>query len=244
MNVLRHLHRPWTLLSLFTLVVVAALIPASASALLSGPAPSLGAAGSFAVLAGTAVTCTDSTVTGNVGVYPGVPITQTSCPVTGTLNGGDTVAAQAHDDFLVAYDAFKALPCDQGLATLDGQTLSPGVYCFDSAATSTGGVLTLDGPADGIWIFKIGTLGTGALTGTNFTVIRKDGTPLSCNSVYWSVADAVTMTDSKFVGTVLAGAAVTLTRGTFNGNAYAKNAATTTGAAITGCTLGGSVAPF
>src|SRR5438105_478378 len=54
-------------------------------ALTSGP-PSLGAAASFAVLAGTAVTCTNGTITGDVGVYPGTAITQTSCPVTGTLH--------------------------------------------------------------------------------------------------------------------------------------------------------------
>ena len=240
MHVLRNLRPSRTLLSLVFSVVVAGLIPMSALALVagSGAAPSLGAAGSFAVLAGTEVTCTDSTVIGDVGVYPGVPITQTSCPVIGTIHGGDTVAAQASNDFLAASDAFRALPCDQSLATLDGQTLTPGVYCFDSAATSTGSVLTLDGPSNGLWIFKVGTLGTGALTGTNFTVVRKDGTPPACNSVYWSVADAVTMTDSTLTGTVLAGAAVTLTRGTFNGNAYAKTGVTTTGAALTGCALG------
>jgi hypothetical protein len=205
--------------------------------------PSLGSAATFAVLAGTAVTCTNATVTGNVGVYPGITITQTSCPVTGTIDAGDSVAAQAHNDFVVAYDAFKALPCGQALATLNAQTLSPGVYCFDAAATSTGGVLTLDGPSDGVWIFKIGSLGTGALTGTNFTVVKPDGTPPPCNSVYWWVAEAATMTDSKFVGTILAGAAITLTRGTFNGNAYAKAAATITGTAATGCVLGSGTTP-
>ncbi|MFL5312291.1 MAG: post-COAP-1 domain-containing protein [Myxococcales bacterium] len=206
-------------------------------------APSLGSAASFAVLAGTAVTCTDATVTGNVGVYPGVTITQTSCPVTGTIDAGDSVAAQAHNDFVLAYDAFKALPCGKTLTTLDGQTLSAGVFCFDAAATSTGGVLTLDGPSDGIWIFKIGSLGTGALTGTNFTVVKPDGSAPPCNSVYWWVAEAATMTDSKFVGTILAGAAITLTRGTFNGNAYALAATTITGAAATACTLGGGTTP-
>lgn len=47
-----------------------------------------------------------------------------------------------------------------------GVTLAPGAYCFDAAATLTG-ALTLDGPATGIWTFKIGTIGTGALTGTS-----------------------------------------------------------------------------
>jgi hypothetical protein len=165
--------------------------------------------------------------------------------VTGTIHAGDTVAAQAHRDFVTAYDAFKALPCDRTrtLTTLDGQRLSPGVYCFDAAATSAGGVLTLDGPSNGTWIFKIGTLGTGALTGTNFSVVTPSGAAPACGSVYWWVAEAVTMTDSKFVGTILAGAAITLTRGTFNGNALAKGAATITGTAATGCALGSGSPP-
>jgi hypothetical protein len=201
-------------------------------------APSLGAASSFAILAGTAVTCTNATVTGNVGVFPGTAITQTSCPVTGTINAGNTVAAQAASDFLIAYDQFKALTCDRTLTTIDGLTLAPGVYCFDAAATSAGGVLTLDGPSTGIWVFKIGTLGTGALTGTGFSVVTPSGASPPCNDVFWWVAEAVTMTDSQFVGTILAGAAVTLTRGTFNGDAFAKAAVTITGTAVTACALG------
>ncbi len=135
----------------------------------STSAPSVGAAGNFAVLAGTAVTCTNGTVTGNVGVSPGTAITQTSCPVTGTINSGNAAAVQANSDFFIAYDKFKALACDRTLSTFDSQTLSPGVYCVDAAATFTDAVLTLAG--NGPWIFKVGTLGTGALTGTRFSVV-------------------------------------------------------------------------
>jgi hypothetical protein len=215
----------------------------STAAALTTVPPSLGSAGSFAVLAGTAVTCTGTTITGNVGVSPGTSITQTSCPITGTIDPGDTTAAAAQSAFLVAYDQFAALPCDQVLTTLDAQTLLPGVYCFDAAATSTGGVLTLNGPSTGLWIFKVGTLGTGALTGTNFSVVTAGGAPVPCAGVYWWVAEGVTMTDSPFAGTILAGAAITLTRATFNGNALAKAAVTVTGDAVTGCATGGVVVP-
>ena len=208
----------------------------------SSAAPSLGAAASFAVLASTAVTCTDGTIAGNVGVSPGIAITQTNCPVTGTIHANDATAAQAHTDFNTAYAAFAALPCGQTLTSLN-QTLSPGIYCFDAAATSTGGVLTLNGPSNGTWIFKVGTLGTGALTGTNFSVVTSNGTAPACGSVYWWVAEAVTLTDSKFVGTILAGQAITLTRGTFNGDAYSKAAITITGDVVTGCALGGGSNP-
>ena len=201
-------------------------------------APSVGAAGNFAVLAGTAVTCTDGTITGNVGVSPGTAITQTSCPVTGTINAGNAAAAQANSDFFIAYDKFKVLACDRTLTTFDSQTLSPGVYCVDAAATFTDAVLTLSGPANGLWIFKIGNLGTGALTGTRFSVVTPSGAPPPCNNVFWWVAQAATMTDSKFVGSILAGAAISLTRGTFSGDAFAKAAVTITGTAVTACAIG------
>ncbi len=200
--------------------------------------PPFGTSGSFAILANTAVTCTDATIIGDVGVSPGNAIAQTSCPVTGALHPNDAAATQAYADFLVAYDAVAALPCDQVLTTLDGLTLAPGTYCFDAAATSTGGVLTLDGPANGSWIFKIGTLGTGALTGTNFSVVTPAGTPPACGNVTWWTAEAVTLTDSQFVGNVLSGAAVTLTRGTFAGNAHSKAGVTITGDAVIGCNMG------
>jgi hypothetical protein len=70
--------------------------------------------------------------------------------------------------------------------TSDGVTLAPGVYCFDAAATLTGR-LTLDGPANGIWIFRVGTSGTGAFTGTNFSVdMAGGGRPCG---VYWGIAE-------------------------------------------------------
>ncbi len=198
-------------------------------------------ASNFAVLAGTAVTCTDSTVTGDVGVYPGTAITQTNCTVVGTVHTADAAAAAAYANFLSAYDALALVPCDQTLTTLDGQILSPGVYCVDAAATSTGSVLTLNGPSTGTWIFKIGTLGTGALTGTNFSVVMADGTPVPCNSVTWWVAQAATLTDSNFVGTIYAGDAITITRGTYAGDAFAKAAVTMTGTTLVGCESGSAV---
>ena len=94
-------------------------------------------------------------------------------------------------------------------------------------------MLTLDGPSNGIWNIKVGTSGTGALTGTNFSVVLAGGVE-PCN-VYWWVAQAATMTDSNFAGTILAGAAITITRGTFHGDALAQAAVTMTGATITGC---------
>lgn len=202
-------------------------------------APALGSASSFAVLSaadnqGGAVTCTDSTVTGDVGSSgQAASVVQTNCVIDGAVVA--PVSAQVVADFDAAYADLKALPCDTTLTTLDGQKLTPGVYCIEAAATSTGSVLTLNGPADASWIFKVGTLGTGALTGTNFSVVMANGTAPACNSVVWSVAEAATLTDSEFTGTILAGGAITLTRGTFNGDALAKAAVTLTGTTVIGC---------
>ena len=44
-------------------------------AALAQNAPNLGAAASFAILAGPAVTCTDSTITGDVGIFSPSPQT-------------------------------------------------------------------------------------------------------------------------------------------------------------------------
>lgn len=200
------------------------------------------AASNFTVLANAAVTCTDGTITGDVGTFLAAPtgsVTLTTCPVTGTVHVGDGVAKQAFNNFLSIYAALAPKPgdvCTTLTGTLDGVTLSPGVYCFDAAAALTG-VLTLDGRSNGIWVFKIGTSGTGALTGTNFSVVMAGGGQ-PCNVTWW-VAQAATLTDSHFIGTILAGAAITLTRGTFDGNVWAGASGvgdvTITGTAVTGC---------
>jgi hypothetical protein len=101
--------------------------------------------------------------------------------------------------------------------------------------TETGGQLTLSGPPDGIWIFKVGILGTGALTGTNFTVVMPGGEKCN-NNVSWLTADAATLTDSVFLGSVLSGTAVTVTRGTLDGHALATTAVTMTGTSVCGGT--------
>ena len=197
----------------------------------------LGGAEDFAALGSSAVTATDSVVEGNVGVGLGGAVTQTTSRISGTVHLGDTVAQQAHQDFLAARIAIGAIPCDLNLTgqRLAGQFLTPGVYCFDAAVTETGGQLTLIGPSDGIWIFKVGILGTGALTGTGFTVVMPDGAKCN-NNVSWMTADASTLTDSVFLGSVLSGTAVTVTRGTLDGRALATTAVTMTGTSVCGGT--------
>jgi hypothetical protein len=195
---------------------------------------SLGAAEDFAVLGGSAVTCTGAAIEGDVGVELGGPVTRTGCPISGRVDAGDN-AHQAYSDFLSAYAAMSLVPCDFNLTgqLLGGQSLAPGVYCFDVAVTETGGVLTLVGSPADTWTFRIGTSGTGALTGTGFSVTMPGA--LLCNdNVFWQTADAATLTDSVMVGSIMAGTAITVTRGSLDGQALAKGAVTLTGTSVCG----------
>lgn len=210
-------------------------------------APALNSASNLAVLSAApntagAVTCTTSTINGDVGSSGLMAsVVQTGCTITGAIIA--PVSSQVLTDFNSAYDQYAAIPCTGSLDTAyTGATLrlAPGVYCNAAAVTATDTTLILDGQGDAkaVWIFKIGTGGTGALTGTNFSVIMTNGGQ-PCN-VSWWVAQAATMTTSSFQGTILAGAAITMTglAGTttpFNGDALAKAAVTLTDVTISSC---------
>ena len=191
----------------------------------------------FRVLARVAVACTSGSISGDVGTFQASPtgsFTPVNCPVTnGTAQVGTAASIAAYNSFVTAYDALKTEPCGTVLTgTLAGVTLPPGVYCFDNAATLTG-TLTLDGPATGVWLFKIGTSGVGALTATNFSVVLAGGAS-ACNVTWW-VEDAGTMTDSNMRGAILAGGDITSTRGTLNGNLWSQGDVTITGTALSAC---------
>ncbi len=254
-----------------SLIALAALTAAPMAAF-AATIPSLGTAASFAVLgvgtavppstaadATTAVTTTASVITGDVGSAGAVTLTGTTVNGNVILSGalvdtGSTYSGTSTplpvdviNDFNTAYNSYAAIPCTGSLLpayTGAALTLTPGVYCSDAAVTFTDSTLTLDaqGNANAVWIFKIGTLGTGALTGTNFTVNMANGGD-SCN-VSWWVAQASTMTTSGFQGDILAGAAITLTglAGTttpFNGDIMAKAAVTVTDVTVLGCNASG-----
>jgi type VI secretion system secreted protein VgrG len=196
----------------------------------STPAPSLGAAAGFAVLGASTVTCTgQSVVTGDVGVSPGTGITgfNPPCTVTGTIHPGDAAAVKAHADLGIAYGALAAASCDHNLTGQDlgGQTLAPGIYCFDTTVGVTG-ALTLDGGGDtnAVWIFQIGTAITTA-TGSS-VVMTGGGKP---GNVFWQVGSSATIgTATAFQGNLLAYATVTLVSGSsVVGRALALNAAVT-----------------
>ncbi len=201
-----------------------------------GMSASLGSASGFAVLANAAVTCTDGTISGGIGTLLAAPagsVTRTTCPVIGATDVGTATSIAAYDDSVAAYTALASPVCDRILTgTLADAILPPGVYCFAGAATLAG-TLTLDGPSTGEWVFAVGTGGTGALTATGLSMVMANGAN-PCN-VTWRVPQAATLTDSAMVGTILSGAAITMTRGTLEGRAFAQADVTITGTTVTGC---------
>ena len=215
-----------------------ALLAATSLAAFAAPTPSLGGAANFVVLGGAGVTCTASSVTGNVGSK--LTVTQTpTCSIAGAIHQGDATAVNAFNNFVNAYTGFNALTCPAAnnltsKGDLGGQTLGPGVYCFPktTAALSTG-ILTLRGSASDVWVFQVGT---GITTAGPGQVVMAGGAS-ACN-VYWVVGTAATIgTGTKFLGNILAGSAVTFTGtgSSLSGRALAQTAVTMTGTTITGC---------
>jgi len=218
------------------LLATAALIGGVSSA--SAQAPALGAAAPFTILGGTAVTCTGGAVVGEVGISPGITAayTNTGCAVAGaTPPASNAAAAQAHADFITAYDELEvkaaSRACTEVSGNLAGENLAPGDYCLDGVAKT--GVLTLNGPSTAVWTFFV----AGALTGTNFSVVMAGGGQ-PCN-VYWVPSVAATMTTSTLKGNILAGntagGTITLTGGALTGRILANVAVTTTGTSLVGC---------
>ena len=196
-------------------------------------APALGAAADFAVLGGAGVTCTESTISGTVGSLLTV-IPTTTCSIVGQTNQGDATATVAYSDFALAYGELAAITCPADaernlVGDLGGKVLSPGVYCI-SGVGLLASQLTLDGPPDGLWIFKAST----SLTPISGAVVMAGGGQ-ACN-VYWQTGTAVSLDNTQFLGNILAGSEVTFTgtSSSLSGRALAKTAVTATGASISG----------
>lgn len=233
---------PWWPSRIFQAIAGVALLLLAAPAL-SQVAPDLGTAGNYTVLGtnedpttGT-VTCTTSTIDGNVGTTGNVITDTGPCDITGDTDA--PVAAEVVTDFNDAYDALDTLNPDSGCTPMPTGivTVKPGVYCSAAGTTyGAGDIFTLDGGADDVWVFKIGTDGTtGALTGGAGFEVVMGGTADACN-VYWWTAEAATMTGvTSFAGNVLSGTAATMTDTIWEARALATTDVTLTDSEITGC---------
>jgi hypothetical protein len=222
-------------------------------------APDLGTASGFAALGGSGVTCTSPfpvfpvTVTGNVGSgldalssvtgFPGFTPGSLPCSLTGTVQLGQTAAI---GDFITAYNALASNAPVDGyvcpsvnashnlvgnlVSGSQGAILEPGVYCITTTGLLTS-QLTLNGPANAVWIFKA----TSDLTPKGGSVVMAGGGN-ACN-VYWQTGTAVDLLNTDFLGNILAGSAITFSSvgSSLVGRALAQTDVTMTGANIRGC---------
>lgn len=191
----------------------------------------LGTAGSYAVLAGSTVTNTGSSViTGNLGVWPGTAVTGFPPGMVngGTIHAGDAAAQLAQSALTTAYNSAMGMAPTATLTGQDlgGMVLTPGVYFFASSAQLTG-TLTLNnlGNPNAVFVFQIGSTLT---TASNSSVIFSNS--LTDKNVFWQVGSSATLgTTTVFQGNILALTSITLNNGATIGcgSALARNGAVT-----------------
>lgn len=209
----------------------------------------LGAADSFAVLAGAAVTnVPTSAITGNVGLSPAAGDNYdsgvTQAQVTGTIYSVNAAGplgyienpgllTTAKNALTAAYNDAAGRPYDLDYGVTDnqlgGKTLYPGVYRFGHAATANLiGTLTLDanGDPDPVWIFQatsdlVTADGAPGVAGSSVVLIN-GATP--CD-VFWQVSSSGSHigTYAEFVGNIMADQSISLLTGaTLDGSVQAR----------------------
>lgn len=191
----------------------------------------LGAASTFAILAGSSVTSTGATtITGDLGLSPG---TSVGGFPPGILNGtqhiNDASANQAKLDLTAAYNDAAGRTCTD-IVTLSGNigglTLTPGLYKSTSSLAISSGDLTFDakGNANAVFIIQIAS----TLTTTSGRKVILSGGALASN-IFWEVGSSATFgTTSVFKGTVLVMQSITLNTGaTLDGKALTRNGGVT-----------------
>jgi hypothetical protein len=230
-------------------VCLAVVVIAPLSAYASAINVNLGTAGTFGVLAGQSVTSIGATVIdGNVGVDPGTSITGFPPAMVVppyTEYAADAVALKAQNDLTTGYNFAAGESCGDNLTgtNLGGLTLTPGVYCFSSAAQLTG-TLTLndEGDPDSVFVFQIGDT---LITSSASSVIFINGTQ---GDVYWEVGSSASLgSGTAFAGNILAADSITLGTGAniSCGSALAETGgvAMDTNVISVGCGTAGSPSP-
>jgi hypothetical protein len=187
---------------------------------------------SFAVLGGSTLTNSGATVlNGNLGLSPGSSVIGFPPGIVSPPYGihiNDLTAVAAQNDLTAAYND-AATPNRNGgpiitkTGDLGGQVLAPGLYVAPSTTMSVGvgETLTLNGTANSVWVFQVGTgltiLGSVVLTGG-----------AQASNVFWAVGSSATLgVGSVAVGTIMAQASITLGTGaTLAGRALAEASVT------------------
>jgi len=205
------MRRAGLFLSAGLILGLGALVTATVSSAAEAPV-GLGLAQTYGVLAGAGVTNTGvTTINGDLGTCPTPAVTGNPI-VTGATHQNDTAACAAKSDFTTAYnDAAGRAPTTTYVGPTDLGSPTPltaGVYKSPSSFALTG-TLTLDAQGDpnAVWIFQ--ATNSTLITAPSSTVRLVNGAS-ACN-VFWQVGSSATLdTDTTFVGTILAAAAITL----------------------------------
>jgi hypothetical protein len=221
-----------------------------------GPAPvNLGTAGTFVILAKSAVSTTGTTaVVGNIGVSPAAASYITgfsliadatnafsaSSLVTGKIYAADYATPTPADMTTAISDMEIAFTDAAGRSNTDftelyagdisGQTLVPGLYKWGTGLLITSAGVTLQGGANDVWIFQIAQ----DLTVSNSAIVTLSGGAQAKN-VFWQVSGQATMgTAADFKGILLSQTLISLNTGAvMNGRALAQTAVTLDATAMT-----------
>jgi hypothetical protein len=187
----------------------------------------LGAASSFAVLAGVAGISNAgvTTITGDIGAYPTPTITGSFNFLTGANHGGDSFTQAAVAALGTVYtNAAAQTPVTitySAGSDLGGATLGPGIYYDSTSFGITGTPLTLNGGGNpnAVWIFHAGSTLT---TSANISLINS----AQAANVFWLVGTSATIGGTSFSGSVLALIDLTVSTGvTVDGRLLAPNGA-------------------
>jgi uncharacterized protein (TIGR03437 family) len=166
----------------------------------------------FAILSGGSIFSSGpTTVTGDIGVSPGVAISGfPPGTLTGTMYAGDAAAAQGIIDLTAAYGnaVSRSVGAVPVAGDLGGQTFTAGLYNSVSSLSIVSGNLTLDAKGDpnAVFIFQMASTLT---TAAGSQIILVGGA--SASNVFWQVGTSATLGgNSIFNGSILANQSITL----------------------------------
>lgn len=170
----------------------------------------LGAAETFAVLAGGGITDTGpSVILGDVGTHPLPAIPDIlDREASGSVDRAGVMSQQAQRDLASAFASVAALPRGGTVSLEDDRTLPPGVYAVPDAKQGFAASLTLDGQdtPNPVWIFVVAN---DLVTAPGSTITLVNGAQ-ACN-VFWRVGGSAALASgSTFAGSLLAMASVTV----------------------------------
>ncbi|MHB1485341.1 MAG: ice-binding family protein [Saccharofermentanales bacterium] len=219
---------PFLVLSLVLAIMIFTAVSMAAQATVN-----LGTTSTYAILAGTTITNTGTTVIngtagGDVGLYPGSAFTgQGSVTRSGSLHINDAAVITAKTDLVTAYDdAAGRTPVTTIPIELGGTTLTPGVYTSGNGNFEITGNLILDaqGDPEGVFVF-LTTTNLNTAEGSNVSLINS---ARFCR-VFWKVGSSATLgVNSHFAGHIFALTSISLNTGaSVEGQLLARNGAVT-----------------